>query len=96
MSAESACRLLGTNWSVTKVYDGSLVCSSVEWTKNCNKCDTWRLFVWVDGAVDNYKTSISPCHKNNTLAGYYYCGHIPCNNCSELAHGGRWVKDEQR
>ena len=94
MSAESACRSLGNNWKVTKVFDGSLVCSSVEWWKNCSKCDTWRLFVWKDGAVDNYNASIRTCQMNKTLAGYYYCGHSPCTVCGDLMHGGRWVKGE--
>ena len=90
MSAESACRSLGSEWKVTRVFKGSLICSTVDWAKNCHPCDKWRLYVWADGSIDNVTTS--PCQKNKTSAGHYYCGYSPCNKCGELTVGGKWVK----
>ena len=92
MSAESACRALGTRWKVTRIFDGSLICSTIEWTKNCHNCNTWRLLVWTNGSTDRFRSQTNPCLRNKTLEGHYYCGHNPCSKCGELSPGGRWIQ----
>ena len=88
ISAEVHCRSLGYKWKVTRVFDGSLICSTIEWKSNCHNCDEWRLYVWTDGATDNVNTK--NCQRNKTFSGNYYCGHDPCSICGEHSFGGRW------
>ena len=88
--ARTACQKFGSNWKETYTTDGSIVCSTVPFTKVCNKCDSWRLLVWTDGAYevrknDNYNT----WEKAATSAGHYYCGHNPCKG-GDLTYGGTW------
>ena len=88
--AEEACRRFGSDWNVTRETEGSLVCSTVSWSKNCNTCDSWRLLVWEDGACDISKHDpYSKCRNNATLAGTYYCGYDPCIG-GNLTYGGIW------
>ena len=88
ISAGAHCRSLGEKWKVTKVFDGSLICSTVSWTRNCHNCDKWRLYVWKDGATDKVVTK--ECQVNKTFSGNYYCGHAPSSICGEQSFGGRW------
>ena len=90
ISAESACRALGGKWKVTRIFSGSLICSTVDWKLNCHTCDEWRLYVWTDGATDN--NSRKECQRNKTFSGSYYCGHSPCKICGDLPYEGRWIE----
>ena len=86
--AKNVCTSLEGNWTVTYggKYSGAIVCSTVDWSKNCNDCDTWRLYVWQDGAC----LSPSKCeYDSRTIAGHYYCGNKPCKN-GNFVEGGPW------
>ena len=93
--AKSACKLFGSKWKMTRKTEGSLVCSTVPWYKNCNKCDSWRLLVWIDGACDISKYDpYSKCRNNATLTGHYYCGYDPCKS-GDLSDGGTWSNTKE-
>ena len=88
--AIKACKQLSEGWKVTRKTHNSLVCSKVPWYKNCHKCDTWRLFVWEDGACEKLRNDQSKCNPNMTKAGNYYCGYEPCQKSGRLKFGGKW------
>ena len=75
------------------VRDGSVVCTlnSLHWSSNCNKCDTWRLVVWKDGAHER-----GPGYGGyngiqiSTKAGRYYGGHDPCMTGNNFPFCGEW------
>ena len=89
--AIKACNSFEGNWTVTRKAHGSIICSTVPWTKNCNKCNTWRMLVWMDGACEKIKNDFTPCKANlNTKIGHYYCGHNPCTDSGDFLYGGVW------
>ena len=89
-SAESSCRSLGGNWTVGRVFQGSLECSTVDWDRKCKSCNKWRRYVWENGFTANLIAT--PCPKSETLAGHYYCGSSPCPKCGHDLIVGKWVK----
>ena len=88
--AEKACKSFGTRWKITRKAHGAAVCSTVSWEKNCNKCDSWRLLVWNDGACEKIKNDATKCQSNITKGGHFYCGHDPCTPYGDLSYGGTW------
>ena len=89
--AKAACSSIGSNWKVTRTTEGSLVCSTVPWSENCNDCDSWRLLVWRDGACEiSAHDTYSKCKSAATKAGHFYCGYKPCKG-GDLTHGGIWT-----
>ena len=90
--ATKACEELGNGWKVTRKTSGSIVCSKVDYSKNCQKCDVWRLYVWKDGACEKLRKS--RCNPYMTEAGKYYCGYEPCRN-GWLQYGGDWFDNSR-
>ena len=82
---------LGGDWKVTRKAYGALVCSTVTWWNNCKTKDSWRLFVWMDGACEKLKNDYSKCRFTNTKAGHYYGGYAPCKT-GDLVNAGIWIE----
>merc|ERR1712204_34148 len=89
--ARSYCASLGEKWMVSEVGEGSLVCSSVDPTWNCNGCLWWRIvaFGTVMKETGQEACPATPCA--------YYCGHgdIPCTSGCNFLPGGIWAKEAQ-
>jgi len=90
--AINACNSIG-GWRVswTNPNQKAIVCTKgrVNHGSNCNKCDTWRLYVAQDGGCDMSPPPGNNCPKNK--AGNYYCGHVPCSPGDNYPHGsGAW------
>ena len=75
--------------------DGALICTlnSVDWGSNCNKCDTWRMLVWQNGAHEHEQGYSSyNSLRVSTKAGKYYGGHNPCRYEDNFPLCGEWGK----
>jgi len=98
-AAEKACQAFGNGWSVNVVRDGSLVCTlnSLEWRKNCNNCETWRLVVWKEGAHEETAgySAYNGIHFS-TIAGKYYGGYDPCMVGDHFPLCGEWSSGKYR
>ncbi len=75
------------------VREGSLVCTlnSLAWGNNCNKCSTWRLVVWKDGAHE-YEAGSNNYDgvQLSTKVGNYYGGHEICAHGDNFPLCGEW------
>jgi hypothetical protein len=55
---------------------------------DCNQCDTYRMYVWTDGAT---ALCSGGGGSYNTVAGRFYAGHSPCScNGTNLINCGTW------
>ena len=80
-NAKKVCEKFGPDWNISRIRDGSVVCTrgNTTWKDNCAKCRVWRMAVFLEGS-NEHGSSIKTGVKYTTMLRKYYGGINRCQS----------------